>query len=244
MFPKTLDDLARSSSLTLPSVVAFSPLDLANLLAWYKADGTLWQDSARTTPVASDANPIGAWDDESGNGNHAIQATGAKRPTYKTGIINGRPTVRGDGIDDLLSFTVPQSEPQHVYAVVDTTNVGTGYRIALTSSGGPGVYFGATAKDRKPLVYSGADKATWTTAIARAAIIRWRLAVSDSGVRVDDSAEETAAMTAASGNWTEIFGGVVQPSAVDYAEIVVANAITAAEDALLMAYLNAKWAVY
>ena len=54
--------------------------------AWYDPSdiSTLWQDSARTTPVTSDGDPVGAMDDKSGNGNNALQVTDAKRPTYKT----------------------------------------------------------------------------------------------------------------------------------------------------------------
>lgn len=80
----------------------FSPSDIANLRFWLKADGTLWQDSARTTPVTSDADPVGAWDDESGNSFHVIQATAGSRPTYKTNIQNGMAVVRFDGTDDVL----------------------------------------------------------------------------------------------------------------------------------------------
>lgn len=53
---------------------------------WYDPSdlSTLWQDSARTIPVTSDGDPIGAMDDKSGNGNHALQATAGKLPIYKT----------------------------------------------------------------------------------------------------------------------------------------------------------------
>jgi hypothetical protein len=73
---------------------SFTPADIATLALWLKADGTLWQDSARTTPVASDADPVGAWDDESGNGRHYTQATGGNRPTFRTAVVNSEPVVR------------------------------------------------------------------------------------------------------------------------------------------------------
>lgn len=43
---------------------------------------SLWADSARTTPASIDG-PVGAMDDLSGNGKHALQATSAKRPTLR-----------------------------------------------------------------------------------------------------------------------------------------------------------------
>lgn len=80
----------------------FAPTDVAGLKLWLKADGTLWQDSARTTPATLDGDPVGAWDDGSGAGNHALQATAAARPTLRLTVQNGRPAVRSDGVDDRL----------------------------------------------------------------------------------------------------------------------------------------------
>lgn len=62
---------------------AFSPGQLTNLYAWYKADGTLWQDSARTIP-AVDAGLVGSWDDASINGYNSIQAADVAKPTLQT----------------------------------------------------------------------------------------------------------------------------------------------------------------
>lgn len=42
----------------------------------------------------SDNDAIATATDSSGQGNHATQSNGAKRPTFKTGIINGLPVVR------------------------------------------------------------------------------------------------------------------------------------------------------
>jgi len=64
---------------------------------------TLFQVSDGTTPVTVATNPIGYFGDNSGNGNHATQATTAARPTYQTGPA--RATL--DKVDDRLSVTVP-----------------------------------------------------------------------------------------------------------------------------------------
>ncbi len=62
---------------------------------------TMFQDSAGTTPVTADGQPVGLILDKSGNGNHASQATAAARPLYKTdGTYHW---LQFDGVDDSLS---------------------------------------------------------------------------------------------------------------------------------------------
>lgn len=72
----------------------FTPASVSGLQAWYDA-------SAIVGKVDGDA--MSSWTDRSGNGLHLVQATGAKQPLYKLGIINSLPAVRFDGTDDLMS---------------------------------------------------------------------------------------------------------------------------------------------
>jgi len=86
----------------------FTPADLftgSEAGAWYGPSdlSTLFQDSAGTTPVTTAGQPVGLMLDKSGNGNHATQATAARRLTYQTGPA--RATI--DKVDDRLSVTVP-----------------------------------------------------------------------------------------------------------------------------------------
>jgi len=64
---------------------------------------TLFQDIAGTTPVTTAGEPVGLMLDNSGNNNHAAQATAARRLTYQTSPA--RATL--DKVDDRLSVTVP-----------------------------------------------------------------------------------------------------------------------------------------
>lgn len=82
---------------------AFSPLDIAGLQLWLRADAGAYQDAAMTTPAVLDADPVGGWADQSGNGNHVTQATAGSRPILKLAIQNGLPVVRFDGADDYMS---------------------------------------------------------------------------------------------------------------------------------------------
>lgn len=81
----------------------FLPTHIAGCKLWLRADRGLWQDAARTTPATADGDPIGAWEDLSGNGNHATQSTAAAKPTLKLGVMNGQPVIRFDGVDDWLA---------------------------------------------------------------------------------------------------------------------------------------------
>jgi hypothetical protein len=88
------------------STNVWSPLSLfasSEQGAWYDPSdlSTMFQDSAGTTPVTADGQPVGKILDKSGNGNHATQATSAARPLYKTdGTYHW---LQFDGVDDGLA---------------------------------------------------------------------------------------------------------------------------------------------
>jgi hypothetical protein len=60
---------------------------------WFRADTAL-----------TDEDGIYSWTDKTGNGNHATQATGSKKPDVVEDVLNGEPVAQFDG-DDFL--TVP-----------------------------------------------------------------------------------------------------------------------------------------
>jgi len=85
----------------------FDPTDITGLQLWLDADDidTLFTESTKGTQVASDGDPVGAWDDKSGNNKDAIQATGVNRPTYKAPGMNGVPSLLWDGVNDYMENT-------------------------------------------------------------------------------------------------------------------------------------------
>jgi hypothetical protein len=61
----------------------FSPTDIASLQLMLEWQTGIWQDSARTTPATATDDPIGSWDDQTANANHATQATAGNRLILK-----------------------------------------------------------------------------------------------------------------------------------------------------------------
>lgn len=72
----------------------FTPLRIPGCKVWLKANSL----------SLSDGDPVSTWPDSSGNANDVTGVT-TTRPLYKTGIINGLPSVLFDGTDDFLTFT-------------------------------------------------------------------------------------------------------------------------------------------
>jgi hypothetical protein len=119
----------------------FSPLSLSPALWLDAADqSTLYQErtgASATTLVASDADPIGTWKDKSGNARHVTAPTDAARPTFKTGIQNGRSIARFDGTDDYLRITglSAYSSPVSVSMVIIPTVPGSGSKTIFDGQG-------------------------------------------------------------------------------------------------------------
>lgn len=113
---------------------SFSPASIPGGVLWLRADGVLWQDFARTVPAVLDGDPVGCADDAFNLGNNLIQATLAKRPLLKLGILNGHPVIRFDGVDDFLAraaLVIPQ--PFTVVVVASSTSAAT-FRMLVGST--------------------------------------------------------------------------------------------------------------
>jgi hypothetical protein len=95
--------------------------------AWYDPSdvATLAQDSAGTTPVTADGDPVGRMLDKSGNGWHLTQATSGNRPTYRTG--SGLSWLEFDGVDDFLlsAGTYTFALPEYIAVCISKTAADT-----------------------------------------------------------------------------------------------------------------------
>lgn len=108
--------------------IALDPTDLS----------TLWQDSAKTVPVTTAADPVGAFRTKWGLAQYDfLQATGAARPAWNTNSI------LTDGVDDFLNadnLPVFQNTPAYWFCAkvqhVTVTSFGTSIYFSRNSGSG------------------------------------------------------------------------------------------------------------
>jgi hypothetical protein len=120
-----------------PGGGSFSPAQIAGLKLWLKADTGLFQDSPGTTAAVANADPVGLWKDQSGQGNDVLQATSTMRPTLRLAVQNGQPVVRFDGVDDFLQkAALALAQPLTVFAVAKVGAPGAAPQNIMDGVGG------------------------------------------------------------------------------------------------------------
>lgn len=120
-------------------VAPIDPATLRNRKLHLKSTVGTYQNTILTTPAAANNDPIGGWQDQSGSGNHATQATAGARPLLKTSVQNGHPTLRFDGINDTLGMVgVDPSTSFTLFIVASKSSVGNGGLIS-SAAGDPGL---------------------------------------------------------------------------------------------------------
>ena len=233
------------------SNAAFSPLSIPGLALWLDATRGTYQ-SAGGAAAAADGDPVGQWQDQSGNARHVAQATSTKRGTLKTGIQNGLPVVRFDGVDDFLkatAFTLNQpvscflilkkrsaTEPT-LHAYSDGNSAGS----CEHDNGGGG---GAGSGIRQYAGSTGGSVELGTTAFAAICSV---FNGASSRIRLNDGTANTGNVGVGNpGGFT--LGATADGAAtsdIDVAEILVySGALSVSDETSARNYLNAKWAVY
>ncbi len=104
--PGQASRFAQRISLNKPLFIG-SPLEIPGAVVWLDASQSVF--TTGSTPAVNN-DPVSTWTDMA-DSNSVTQGTAAAKPTYKTGIINGRPIVRFDGTDDLMAKTTPTGFP-------------------------------------------------------------------------------------------------------------------------------------
>ena len=113
---------AAASPTPTATASAFDPTSIAGLKLWLKADALALSDGAA----------VSAWNDSSPSGYNVTQGNGGFQPKYKTGIVNGKPVVRFDGVDDYLlndaAPTIPTGSTGYtVFVVTESATIAAGF---------------------------------------------------------------------------------------------------------------------
>ena len=123
------------------------PLGISGCQLWLKADAIVG---------LNDGDSIGTWSDQSGNG-HDATAAGALRPTYKTGILDGKAVVRFDGTNAMTTASFSLNPPKTVFIVANNP---AGTHVWLDGLGLYSTYFDATSSTNIRMYAGAAVNAT------------------------------------------------------------------------------------
>ena len=230
------------SELGVPAVVtppaAAGPGGVATgLYYWLQADALTNLVSGGSVATATDS---------SGSG-HDLSAAGAAQPTYVTGVLNGKPVVRFDGVDDALSRADTGLNDFTVFAVLKATNTPTvavgsaagNFQLLGIGSGTVSVYSGTSAQSA-----AGTALPTPATSFSVLEIVRAGTAVN---FTQNGTACGTATLPAGAINFGAL-GGLPGLSAGymagDVAEVAVYGAAKSAADrSSIRTYLGGKYGI-
>ncbi len=131
--------------------IIYNVNDVNGLLARYRADTSIWQDSTRLLSATSDGDRVGAWDNMVG-GSPLIQAISLNRPTLKLNVQNSHPVIRFNGSSHFLQTVFAGvADTCFIFCVARMTVIGPSDRgicnisNGLMANSGFSLYQSATA---------------------------------------------------------------------------------------------------
>jgi hypothetical protein len=97
----------------------FDPKTISGLAVWF--------DASVSSSVTLNGGNVSQWNDLSGNGRHATQATAGNQPSYSTAALNGKNVVVAQDSSRVLKTAAFQAGlPQTVFVVASTTGTNQG----------------------------------------------------------------------------------------------------------------------
>ncbi len=227
-----------------------SLVSISGLVAWYDFGNasTLFTDTARTTLVVNNNDPVGSATDLSTLGHHLSNTGATDRPLYQTNMKNSRSACLFDGSNDYLSVAS--------FSLVQPTTVFAVFR-ALVVNSSPNAVFDGTGADSMELregsgsayeVYAGAFLTqTMPAETTSYHIISVLFNGGSSSVSKDNVnfASGNAGASNAGGLNLGRYGGGSRFLNISFAEFAVWNrTLNLSETASIQSYLNGKWAIY
>lgn len=98
--------------------------------------------------------PVGNWTDRSGNGFNATRGVASQQPDFISSVLNGRPIIRFDGVDDALSLDTSINTNPDGIVNRDYSFIVVGARRTSTSNDG-WLLYGDGAFDARSNLYVG-----------------------------------------------------------------------------------------
>ncbi len=214
----------------------FLPTQIANLELWVAADLEL---------SLADGNPVALWPDQSGSGNDLVQGVGANQPLFRTGIINGLPVVRGDGINDNIRIVnAAMTQPRHAFLVAVYNVFGASDRLFDGSALFAGSFFGLLPNLMR--LNAGASITTGGETPLTFDIYGVLINGAASEIRINGAVEAAGNAGATNPGGLTLFadGALGNLANADIAEFISYNAVlTAAQVAQVETYLSNKYAI-
>lgn len=220
----------------------------------------------------ADGTNVTNWYDLSGYASHVTQATSSMQPVFKTGIINGLPIVRFDGVDDYLTTSNSsvlamlnnvsgataiavgkwvQRATQQALVCVMRGNT-TAPRFQLNVAGGSYLYaLSGTRADADTNAASYTTKTSGTNAIytvawnySSATVSQWVNGV----INVNGASFGTSGSTSNTNSSAINIGAYTTPQTTfaqgDFGEVLIYNRVlTSAELTFIHNYLSKKWGI-
>ena len=212
------------------NIAGFTPLELSP---------ALWLDASDTSTITEVSGAVSQWDDKSGNGNNATQATAAAQPTTGSTTLNGLNVISNDGNDHMVIPSVAfsgltmfrvyrhSSETGMMLGAADPTKFAG---VFQTGSGtAPDQNFGTVSYHVDGVLQTSVTRGTLWTAVNGQTQIH----------RVTTTLTSTVALAILG------YPGSASFTAVgDLAEVIIVDGtLTASEIAATESYLADKWGI-
>ena len=117
-------------------VPPFAPTDITGMQMWFKADTGLFTDSAKTTAATTNGDRVGAWADQSGNGNDLLQTTDARRPLLTAAGLNGHSFISNSTNNEYMVKAVLNIAQPYTWFIVSRMSTLTTGNYFYTNSKG------------------------------------------------------------------------------------------------------------
>lgn len=224
---------------------AFSPSDVSGLVQWLNID---------SLSGTSDGAAVGTWNDSSGVGKPATQATEENKPLYKLNMApSGRAALVFQGNNNhrlsTAAFDTPLSQPYTTFFVLrfyDLANTAVALH-GISGGNAGGVYIHSGAPSLR--IYAGAEftMVSPVTTNWYAGMVLWNGATSI--YRINGGANTTANTPGTQAITGLRLGvdsdGTSNPGPCHIGEVLIySGAVSDVDKVKIFDYLNARWLVY